>query len=161
MLRNVTLIRAVSSCWISGKDSAEAALSPNDVLCLPVLGHARRAEIGKEEENISLIRGNSLEKNCCWAVPFNLFFFSCGGTKLFFNNGGGSVFLLLQGNCSKSCYLAQRAILLATDSFHVSEKFDLDVTKLCCCKDTFGSRSLRYHSIDSREAEMSNSSQKS
>lgn len=71
------------------------------------------------------------------------------------------MFLLLQGRSSKSCYLAQRAILLATDSFHVSEKFDLDVIKLCCCKDTFGSGSLHYHSIDSREEKMSNSSQKS
>lgn len=63
MLRSITLIRAVSSCWISGKDSAEAAFSPNDVLCLPALGHSRGAEIKKEEENIYLIPGSSLEKN--------------------------------------------------------------------------------------------------
>lgn len=68
---------------------------------------------------------------------------------------------MLQGSCSESCYLAQRAILLATDSFHVLGKFDLDVTKLWCCKDTLGSRSLHYDSIGSREEKMSNSSQKS
>lgn len=60
---DVILIRAVSSCWISGKDSSEALLSPNDTLCLPPLGHARGAKIRKEEENTALIPGNSLEKN--------------------------------------------------------------------------------------------------
>ena len=160
------MIRAVSSCWISGKNSAETVLSPNDVLCLPALGHARGAEIRKEEESISLIPGNSLEENFrgfllllgCTFQPG--VFFCCEGTKLLFNNGGGSVFLLLQGSCSKSCYLAQRAILLTRDSFHVLGKFHLYVTKLCCCKDTFGSRSLHCYSIDSREEKMSKSSHK-
>lgn len=142
-----------------------------DVLCLPALGHASWAEIRKEEENISLIPSNSLKKTseifcCCWAVPFKppppppLVFFSFEGTKLFFNNGGGSLLLLLQGSCSERYYLTQRAILLATDCFHVSKKFDLDVTNFCCCKDTFGSGSLQYHSVGSREENMSNTRQK-
>lgn len=169
MLRNVTLIKAVSSCWESGKDSAEAALSPNYVLCLPALGHASWAEIRKEEENISLIPSNSLKKDfrdlllllgCTIQTPPPFFFSSFEGTKLFFNNGGGSLLLLLQGSCSERYYLTQRAILLATDCFHVSKKFDLDVTNFCCCKDTFGSGSLHYHSIGSREENMSNTRQK-
>lgn len=103
LLRNVTLIRAVSSCWVSGKDSAEAVLSPNHVLCLSALGHARGAEIRKEEKNTSLVHVNSLGKKafrcfllllgCTFQPPFIfLFLSSYEGTKLFFNNGGGSVF---------------------------------------------------------------------
>lgn len=37
----------------------------------------------------------------------------------------------------------------------MSQKFGLDVTKLCCCKDIFGSRSLQYHSVDGREEKTS------
>lgn len=118
---DVILIRAVSSCWISGIGSAEALLSPDDTLCLPPLGRARGMKIRKEEENTTLIPGNSLEKTsdifCCyWALPFNLWcsgFFSYECIKLFFNNGGGSIFLLLQGSCSECCYLVHSTILLA------------------------------------------------
>lgn len=120
VLRNVTLIRAVSSCWKSSIGSAEAALSPDDILCLPALGLVGGAEIRKK--NISLISDNSLKKTkttttsevfcCCWALPFNLFgfFFSCEGTKLFFNNRRGSY----------SC-CCRAAVKVVTDSFHVSE----------------------------------------
>lgn len=95
MLRNVTLIRAVSSCWISGKDSAEAVLPPNDVLCLPALGHARGAESGKEEKNVSLIPVNSLEKK-----NFRSFLFLLGCTfqpgVSFFSMKGLNYFLIIE-----------------------------------------------------------------
>jgi len=45
--------------------------------------------------------------------------------------------------------------LLATDCFHVLKIFDLDLIKLCCCKDAFGCKFLYYHSIDSMEEEVS------
>lgn len=103
---DVILIRAVSSCWISGKDSAEALLSPNDTLCLPPLGHARGAKIRKEEENTALIPGNSLEKN------FRGFLLLLGCTfqpvvfGVFFPTRGLNYFLIMEKEVYFCCFRA-------------------------------------------------------
>lgn len=99
------MIRAVSSCWISGKDSAEALLSPNDTLCLPRLSHGRGVKIRKEEENTTLIPGNSLEKTsevfCCyWAVLFNLWWLG------FFPMKGLNYFLIMEEEVYFYCFRA-------------------------------------------------------
>lgn len=155
MLRNVTLIRAVSSCWKSRTGSAEAALSPDDILCLPALGLAGGAEIRKK--NISLISDNSLKKKknqqtttsevfcCCWALPFNLFDFFFSPVKEL------NYFLIIE---EEVIPVAAGQLLKLLQTVFMSQKFGLDVTKLCCCKDIFGSRSLQYHSVDGRKEKI-------
>lgn len=103
---DVILIRTVSSCWISGKDSAEALFSPNDTLCLPAFGHARWVKIRKEEENTTLIPGNSLGKNFRGSLLLLVCIFQSVVFGFFFPVKGLNYFLIMEEEVYFYCFRA-------------------------------------------------------